>query len=94
MGDGVMPKEIVYDDAGMYDAVVGWEPDGYVQVGIKSHNATTIRIRVGDEEVDKVEFTGRTAGFDSLWGTFDRAGINRLIKALKHARDAAYGRDE
>lgn len=80
-----MPKEIMYDEAGMYDAVVGWQPDGCVQLGIKPHNQTSITITAdGDQQ----------ASFDSLWGTFDRAGVNRLIKTLRHARDAAYGRDE
>lgn len=34
------------------------------------------------------------AMFDSLAIPLDRAEINRLIKALRRARDAAYGRDE
>ena len=32
--------------------------------------------------------------FNSLWGTLDRAQINRMIKMLRKARDEAYGTDE
>jgi hypothetical protein len=32
--------------------------------------------------------------FSSLWASLDRAAINRLIKSLRKARDAAYGADE
>ncbi len=32
--------------------------------------------------------------YTALWMSLDRAEINRLIKALRRARDAAYGRDE
>lgn len=32
--------------------------------------------------------------WSGLYSTLDRAGINRLIRALRKARDAAYGRDE
>lgn len=29
-----------------------------------------------------------------VWSTLDRAGCNRLIRVLRRARDAAFGRDE
>lgn len=32
--------------------------------------------------------------FDSLWCDLDRHEINKLIKVLRRARDAAYGKDE
>lgn len=80
-----MPKEVIYDDSAMYDAVVGWEPDKYVQVGVQAHNQHNITITAGEQQ---------QASFESLWGTFNRTGINRLIKALRRARDSAYGRDE
>jgi hypothetical protein len=31
---------------------------------------------------------------DGWYAELDRAGVNRLIKTLRKARDAAYGRDE
>lgn len=32
--------------------------------------------------------------YTGIWSTLDRAGLNRLIRVLRRARDAAYGRDE
>lgn len=32
--------------------------------------------------------------FDSLWSNLDRHRLNRLIRLLRKARDAAFGRDE
>lgn len=32
--------------------------------------------------------------YDSLWATMNRKEINDLIRVLRRARDAAYGRDE
>lgn len=33
-------------------------------------------------------------GSGAEWVTLDRAGANRAIRALRRARDAAFGRDE
>lgn len=85
-----MPKEIVYDEATMYDLVVGWSTDGqYVQIGIQTHTGKPIveLLGAGEDRMTLAEFTG-------LWGTFDRDGLNRIIRAIKHARDKAYGKDE
>lgn len=85
-----MPKERIYDSAGMYDIDVTWmgqQPDGYVQVGVSSHDGSplsTLLNAVSDDEA---------ATFTGLWGTLDRAGINRLIRTLRRARDYAYGAD-
>ena len=64
---------------------VGWTPAKapYPQVRVSTHaadNATAVRL------VDQQ----RRAGLDVL---LDRDGINRLIRALRKARDAAYGSD-
>lgn len=32
--------------------------------------------------------------YTSVWASLDRAGCNRLIKIVRRARDAAFGRDE
>ena len=82
-----MPKEKIYDEAQMYDVHVGWERDKYVQVGIETTDGVTVVERLTQGAADSVDSHG-------LWGTLDRAGCNRLIKAVRHARDAAYGRDE
>jgi hypothetical protein len=52
-----------------------------------------------DEPNDRHGYSTGTARtelpqFQSLWASLDRAGINRLIKMLRKARDDAYGRDE
>ena len=93
-GVGVMPKEVIYDEATMYDVVVGWEADKYVQLGIETHSGRPIVQMLGDGDGDKPLPLEALADFTGLWGTFDRAGINRLIRALRRARDQAYGRDE
>lgn len=82
-----MPKETMHDEATLYDVTVGWETNKYVQVGLQTHDGRPI--------VDHLtETPGETAEFRSLWGTLDRAGCNRLIRAVRRARDQAYGRDE
>jgi hypothetical protein len=88
-----MPKEVTYDDANMYDVVVGWEADKYVQVGIETHGGQPVvkMLGGGGEEPKPLH---DMATFTGLWGTFDRTGVNRLIRSLRRARDQAYGRDE
>jgi hypothetical protein len=82
-----MPKEKVYDQVKLYDATVGWRPDGYVQVGIESHEGIPLsKLLSGPDGESPADFTG-------LWGTFDRDGCNRLIRAIRKARDSAYGAD-
>lgn len=83
-----MPRESVYGtDPNNLAVKVGWDRDKHVQVGVGG----------------PIEFTftgplpeGVTVapGFDSLWVTMDRHGINDLIRHLRRARDAAFGRDE
>lgn len=57
---------------------VSWLPNGDVNLCIEHENLQGLE---GEEPW--------AAGM-----TLDRAEINRLIKALRRARDAAYGRDE
>ncbi len=82
-----MPQETIRDEAGMYDVRVGWTSGRWVQVGIESGDGVPIVTRLAGGTEDPAEFTG-------LWGTLDREGCNRLIAAVRRARDAAYGRDE
>lgn len=82
-----MPKEKIYDVASMYDLEVGWEPGKYVQVGIESHDGRSLAEHLSAGGQSPADFTG-------LWGTYDREGLNRLIRALRRARDSAFGRDE
>ncbi len=99
-----MPKETVHDQAGMYDMQVSWAPDKYVQFGVQTSDNVPIVYRLvrdlTDEEKTAAGFAyptdddlSRFTGFTGLWGTLDRAGCNRLIRALRRARDQAYGAD-
>ncbi|MFC0504242.1 hypothetical protein [Micromonospora costi] len=89
MGDGVMPKETIYDLVGTFDVQVGWQPTptGSVQLGIETHDGRSIAEHLTGDGETPANFTG-------LWGTLDREGINRLIRTLRRARDSAFGRDE
>lgn len=96
-----MPKETIYDQACMYDVVVGWTPSQSVQVGINSTDNRAIvdkLIEAPSDELratlDKLTGSGQLAAFTGLWGTLDRAGCNRAIRMLRKARDEAFGRDE
>jgi hypothetical protein len=35
-----------------------------------------------------------SSNLDGVWTWLDRAGVNRLVRLLRKARDAAFGRDE
>ncbi len=60
-------------------AVVGWLKDrnGYVEVGIQC-------LEVG---------TNANGHHPGQYASFDRQGINRLIRTLRRARDQAFGVD-
>ncbi len=59
-------------------AIVGWSREqGHVEIGVDALDIST-------QASDHV--TG-------MFATFDREGINRLIRTLRKARDAAYGSD-
>lgn len=96
-----MPKEKIYDQAEMYDIEVGWGRERSVQIGITTHDGIPVIAKIaGIENPSPADFGRMGAdpdspgGFTGLWGTLDRAGINRLIKMLRKARDDAYGHDE
>ena len=81
-----MPKEIIWskyhgtEEAPEPVAQVGWGRDAsYVELGV---------IKPGDDPV-------ATTNLESGWFIqLDRNGINRLIRTLRKARDAAYGADQ
>lgn len=82
-----MPKENT-DCAVMvgYRAEVGWQRDGHVQIATtNAHSPFTMGS--GDTPDDPEEL------FYGWHVTLDRDGINKLIKDLRRARDAAYGAD-
>lgn len=67
-------------------AVVSWYPGQNVQIAVDGG----VPFWFDDENLNERDEQPHT----SLWMTLDRHEINRLIKALRRARDAAYGRDE
>lgn len=84
-----MPKEVIYSTVEQYNIEVGWNREASdVQVGIVTADGTPIANHLGPNGATEI------AAFTSLWGNLDRAGINRLIKSLRTARDQAFGRDE
>lgn len=102
-----MPKEKVFDSAGLFDLEVGWSSLGEcVQVGLLVHDGRSIADWLTESSGDELPpgtrgGVPREAGeqmklaqFTSLWSTLDRAQINRLIRMLRKARDDSYGRDE
>ena len=88
-----MPKEVVRADAGAppdaiggYTVVeIGWNREtGTVQLVTKALN--DLGGRLSDDE--GIHYT------DGMYAHLDRRGINDLIRHLRRARDAAFGRDE
>jgi hypothetical protein len=81
-----MPKEVIHpsvpvdvsDGATIRTAEVVWQPDGWVQL------VTRTEVYESEQAV-----TG-----DSVATDLDRAQINKLIRALRRARNQAYGADE
>lgn len=57
---------------------VGWSREqGHVEIGMNAFDIST-----------------QSGSCDSgMYATFDRAGLNRIIRALRKARDQAYGAD-
>lgn len=96
--NGAMPKEIVngertVDESGLPSQPsyvhVGWDRDKYVQIAtVEPHG----RIAPYDPATDK--YVVAHGGVPGWFVTLDREGINALIRNLRKARDAAFGRDE
>lgn len=59
-------------------AIVGWSREtGHVEIGV---NALDVSTQNGSDGA-------------GMYATFDREGLNRLIRTLRKARDAAFGSD-
>lgn len=80
-----MPKEVIKDGIGG-QLIVGWNPEhkhGQVAVDLGRKFKFVSETKDAQDE----EFTG-------LYFTFhDRDSYNRVIKALRRARDGAFGKD-
>ncbi len=82
-----MPKENTDDIVTKgFRVEVSWENDRHVQVATTS--STSKFVLPGDNPGDP-EYP-----FHGWHVTLDRHGINRLIRTLRRARDAAFGKDE
>lgn len=79
-----MPKEKVFDIHNDAEFVaVGWSRDGYVQIATVNPLG---EISMQGNRIDDI---------DPGWFIdMDRRSINDLIRLLRNARDAAFGRDE
>lgn len=88
-----MPAENINDatDSGYRRARVCWgAEDADIALVVEVH---TDRLeQTSDEEKNPAD--GRPRGWRQHDVVLDREGINRLIRALRKARDAKYGRDE
>lgn len=95
-----MPKEIVYDATGVFMQAAdgneyrdGSEPPGaigqYRRRGVHVGWTRNQHAEVGVASFD----ISREMPEDGVSVSLDRDGINRLIRALRRARDAAFGAD-
>lgn len=89
-----MPKEIVYDDARMFNVELRWSAEGsHVQIATvvppaRTSDAPASLGALVDSWSPEERFLAT-----GLFATLDRNGINRLIRALRRARDQAFGAD-
>lgn len=81
-----MPKLNINDEVvDGFRVEVGWAHEKYVQIATTNTNST-LRLEEGDTPDTAEPFYG--------WHvTLSREGINRTIRALRQARDAAFGAD-
>lgn len=101
-----MPKVSIYERADADGAQarrveVGWQKSCAVQLGVTKlrPGVTSVELLNADgSATDVSEYVSVTGGTADAWdGQFmelDRAQLNQLIRYLRDARDAAFGRDE
>jgi len=93
-----MPKELIHDVVTPgFRAQVGWggiageheDGGGYVQVSTVNENSPFRWEQAASDPADPAV----GGDFDGWFVHLDRAGCNRMIRALRRARDSAYGAD-
>jgi hypothetical protein len=96
-----MPKEVIRDVAGQFDVTVGWNrAPGEVQIATvvrppeRDGEPRTLRELVESWPEGAGRYHDDTELLTGLWSTLDRRQLNELIRVLRKARDAAFGRDE
>lgn len=82
-----MPKEIVHAQAEDSQVVVGWTPEAADSNRFGAVQLATIAKPLPKDDAEVVEATG-------MYVDLNRAQLNAVIRNLRRARDAAYGRDE
>lgn len=83
-----MPRENINDIVtDGFRVELGWQRDGHVQLATtNAHSQFRLEADDAKSDLDTEPFYG--------WHvTLDRDGINKLIRDLRRARDAAYGAD-
>jgi hypothetical protein len=87
-----MPKININDEVtDGFRVEVGWGPGTWVQVG--TTNATSPLVWPAESEDVSEEPAVKPEPFLGWFVTLNRDGINRLIRALRRARDEALGAD-
>lgn len=90
-----MPRETIRERGSSRAVVVGWQKDTDVQVGTVDDNASAGLDVWYPGQSRPAEGVSTSAGVSSgFFATLDRQGVNDLIRILRKARDAAFGRDE
>lgn len=98
-----MPKENI-DDVVVpgFRAEVSWSPGKYVQVATTNEHST-LKLPADDvplsgppgaQTINQPPGAGDEQLFLGWFATLDRDGCNRMIRALRRARDSAFGKDE
>lgn len=86
-----MPKETIQHEG--HPVSVSWRTGGeFVQVGTVTSDGSSLPQLV--ERFTQEEGVEATSVMQGLFGQLDRDGCNRLIRAVRRARDQAFGRDE
>ncbi len=76
---------------------VGWHPNGEVQIGAAIRQPITVTTGAVEATTGVPAAPPATDEHGAWTGQYvdlDRHGINQLIRALREARDKAFGRDE
>ena len=83
-----MPKELIHSK---YGPEIEGQPESVLHIGwTRDHEHVEAAVLMPDGRPLKPSTPEGNGWFVQL----DRAGINRAIRALRAARDQAYGRDE
>lgn len=90
-----MPKENVNCALTEFRVEVGWEAGKDVQIGTTNAHRPFVDVH---GTVNGLRFLGPDEKYDGYtmtgwFATLDRVAINRLIRVLRKARDAAFGAD-